>query len=344
MRVICSDRHRLHAPEHDIDGGVAVPLLEAPPRVDQILSALRSDASFTFEEPAEHGMEPIEAIHDVGLISFIREASLSAGDRELFPDSFPHPRLREGMQTTLAVEPEERIGRLGYWCFDTGTPLVAGTYRAALASVDIALTVADNVLAGEKVSYGLCRPPGHHAARSVYGGFCFFNNAAIAAEYVLKRGAERVAVLDLDYHHGNGTQQIFYHRGEVLTVSLHADPRHAFPYFTGYADETGAGAGKGANLNMPLPSGTGDREFLEALDRGLEALTRFSPDVTVVSLGMDTYERDPLGDFRLTTDAYSECGRRVMAAAAPIVVLQEGGYFLPHLGENVLQWLRGALY
>jgi acetoin utilization deacetylase AcuC-like enzyme len=241
------------------------------------------------------------------------------------------------------AEPAERIGRLGYWCFDTGTPIVAGTYEAALAAVDVALSCADLVLAGDSVAYGLCRPPGHHAAHAVYGGFCFFNNAAIAGEYLLQHGAKRVAVLDLDYHHGNGTQQIFYRRGDVLYVSLHADPARAFPYFTGYADETGAGPGRGATFNIPLPPRANDEQYLSALDRGLEVLTRFKAEITVVSLGMDTYDKDPLGDFSLTTRVYRECGRRVAAAAGRLVVLQEGGYYLPDLGENVRQWLRGAI-
>jgi acetoin utilization deacetylase AcuC-like enzyme len=241
-----------------------------------------------------------------------------------------------------AGEPIERIGRLGYWCFDTGTPLVAGTYEAALSAVDVALSCVDLALAGEPVVYGLCRPPGHHAAHSVYGGFCFFNNAAIAAEQLIQRGAERVAVLDLDYHHGNGTQQVFYQRADVLYVSLHGDPARAFPYFTGYADETGAGPGSGFTLNIPLPFGTTDKEYLSALDHALECVTNFAPTITVVSLGIDTYSKDPLGDFSLTTPVYSECGRRVAAAAVPLVVLQEGGYYLPDLGENVRQWLLGA--
>jgi acetoin utilization deacetylase AcuC-like enzyme len=176
----------------------------------------------------------------------------------------------------------------------------------------------------------------------VCGGFCYFNNAAIAAEYVARQTGGRVAVLDVDYHHGNGTQQIFYARSDVLYVSLHADPAYAYPYFVGHADETGSGPGSGTTLNIPLPPGTGDDQYLMALDRALEALIAFTPVATVVSLGMDTYARDPLGDFSLTTSVYYELGRRVGSAASRLVILQEGGYYLPDLGENVRQFLRGA--
>jgi acetoin utilization deacetylase AcuC-like enzyme len=339
LRVVSSERHKLHDPIHDVDGGVAVPQVEVPARAEQILSALGADDSFVLGEPTEHGLGPIEAVHAPGLIEFLRSASPGA---EWFPDTFLHPGLREGMESMLR-EPAASIGRLGYWCFDTGTPIVAGTYEAARSSVDVALTAADLVLSGETVAYGLCRPPGHHAAHGVYGGFCFFNNAAIAAEYLLQRGADRIAVLDLDYHHGNGTQQIFYRRSEVLYASLHADPAQAFPFFTGYASETGSGPGGGATLNVPLPAATTNESYLEALDAVLEVLVRFAPAITVVSLGLDTYARDPLGDFNLTTPVYKDCGRRVAEAARKLVVLQEGGYYLPDLGENVRQWLLGAM-
>jgi acetoin utilization deacetylase AcuC-like enzyme len=341
VRVVHSETHQLHDPLHDVDAGAAVPQVEIPARVERILASLRSDDSFAVSAPTEHGLAPIEAVHAGGLIAFLREAGPGSSRVELFPDTFLHPGLREGMDSTLR-EPAVDIGKLGYWCFDTGTPIVAGTYAAARGSVDVALTAADLALSGERVVYGLCRPPGHHAAHGVYGGFCFFNNAAIVAQYLVDKGAERVAVLDLDYHHGNGTQQIFYRRADVAYASLHADPYRAFPYFTGFADETGAGPGRGATLNIPLPAGVTNEPYLDALDQAVEVLVRFAPAITIVSLGMDTYAQDPLGDFGLTTPVYAECGRRVAAAGASLVVLQEGGYYLPDLGENVRQWLLGA--
>ena len=261
--------------------------------------------------------------------------------REVIPDTVLHPRLRQDMETD-AVEPRDPTGRIGYWCFDTGTPIVEATYRAARAAVDVALTACDLVLGGERATYGLCRPPGHHAAHAVFGGFCYFNNAAIAAEYLVAKTGGKVAVLDLDYHHGNGTQQIFYRRSDVLYVSLHGDPRRAYPYFTGHADETGAGPGRGSTVNLPLAANTSDHDYLSAVGTALESVIRYHPEVIVVSFGVDTYVDDPLGDFNLTTPVYAQCGRTVTAAGHRLVVLQEGGYFLPSLGENVRQFLLGC--
>jgi acetoin utilization deacetylase AcuC-like enzyme len=345
MRVVYSQKHRLHDPEHDVQAGVPVRQLEQPARAERILEALVADGGFDIGPPTEHGTAPIEAVHAPGLIAFLTEAwqawRATAAEPEMFPDTVWHPGLRDGLDSR-SPEPSSPIGRLGYWCFDTGTPIVPGTYEASSSAVDVALTAADLVLGGDRVAYGLCRPPGHHAGHSVYGGFCFFNNAAITADYLVKHTGGKIAVLDLDYHHGNGTQQIFYRRDDVLYVSLHGDPLRAYPYFTGYADETGAGRGRGTNLNIPLPVGTTNDRFLSALDQALEVVTGFAPTLTVVSLGMDTYGQDPLGDFSLTTPVYRETGRRVAGALGPLVVLQEGGYYLPHLGENVRQWLAAA--
>jgi acetoin utilization deacetylase AcuC-like enzyme len=239
-------------------------------------------------------------------------------------------------------EPRFAAGRAGWWGLDTANPLVAGTGGAARAAVDVALTTADLVLGGERAAYGLCRPPGHHAARSMAGGYCFLNNAAIAAEAVTRATGQRVAILDVDYHHGNGTQQIFWRRGDVLYVSLHADPGRQYPFFLGRANETGEGEGSGANLNIPLPAGTDDEAYLAALDRGLEAIAATPGDVVVVSLGFDTYGHDPIGDFALTTAVYHECGRRAAALGRKLAILQEGGYYRPALGANARAWLRGA--
>jgi acetoin utilization deacetylase AcuC-like enzyme len=252
----------------------------------------------------------------------------------------------EGMSAAAIAAIREPVavgGRAGWWGLDSANPILAGTARAARAAVDVALTTADLVLTGERVAYGLCRPPGHHAGRSMAGGYCFYNNAAIVAEALVRRAGGRVAILDLDFHHGNGTQQIFWRRGDVLYVSIHADPDRQYPFFLGRADEIGEGEGSGANLNLPLPAGTDDAAYLVALDRALEALAAFG-DVAavVVSLGFDTYALDPIGDFALTTPVYHDVGRRVAAVGPPLVVLQEGGYHRPSLGENARAWLRGA--
>jgi acetoin utilization deacetylase AcuC-like enzyme len=344
MRVVYSEDHRRHAPKHEVADGRPIGIYEIPDRAETIRAALRADDGFELVEPTEHGAEPITAVHDAAMLAFLEDAWRDwrdAGEAadEVFPDTFPLPAYREGMGQ--GREPRSPRGRIGRWCFDTATPLVEGTYAAARAAVDVALTAADLVLGGEPAAYGLCRPPGHHAARAMFGGYCFFNNAAIAAEEVVRRTGEPVAVLDVDYHHGNGTQQIFYERGDVLYVSLHGDPDRAYPYFSGFAEETGAGAGVGATLNLPLPVRCANEEYLSNLDRGLEAIVSSGAGVVVVSLGIDTYERDPICDLALTTEAYHEAGRRLAALGVRSVVVQEGGYFVPDLGENVRAWLRG---
>jgi acetoin utilization deacetylase AcuC-like enzyme len=344
MRVVHGDEHRRHAPMHEVADGRPIGIYEVPDRAEAIRTALEADGDFEFVAPTEHGVEPITAVHDPAMLAFLEDAWRDwreAGETadEIFPDTFPLPAYREGMGP--GREPRTPRGRIGRWCFDTATPLVEGTYAAARAAVDVALTAVDLVLDGQSAAYGLCRPPGHHAARAMFGGYCFFNNAAIAAEELARRTGEPVAVLDVDYHHGNGTQQIFYERGDVLYVSLHGDPDRAYPYFSGFADETGAGAGAGANLNLPLPLRCANEEYLSNLDRGLEVVASFGANVVVVSLGIDTYERDPICDFALTTEAYAEAGRRLAALRGRAVVLQEGGYYVPDLGENVRAWLRG---
>jgi acetoin utilization deacetylase AcuC-like enzyme len=344
MRVVYSAEHRLHNPEREIVFGVSGPMNESPERAERIRAALADDGGFVFTDPTAHGLGPIEAVHDAGLIWFLERAwhewQPAHSGAELVPDTVLHPALRQGMGP--APEPGSVLGGIGYWAFDTTTPIVAGTYAAARAAVDVALTTADLVLGGERAAYGLCRPPGHHAPRAAFGGYCYFNNAAVAAEYLTRQTTEPVAILDVDYHHGNGTQQIFFARANVLYVSLHADPSREYPYFSGFADETGAADGLGTTLNIPLPAGVTDDQYLAALEPALARVAEFGGSTLVVSLGLDTYVEDPLCDFKLTTSVYHEVGRRVAALGRRLVVLQEGGYFLPRLGENARQWLLGA--
>src|SRR6478752_3344270 len=331
--------------------GLPVPANEVAERAERIRTALEADAGFTTVAPTEHGEAPITAVHDPGLVRFLEVAWSELRAQGivrpfLSADTYPNRAMFEGMSeaavAAMAREPVHAGGRAGFWGLDSAAPLVAGTYDAARAAVDVALTTVDHVLGGETMAYGLCRPPGHHAARSMYGGYCFFNNAAIAAEAITTATGERVAILDVDYHHGNGTQQIFWRRGDVRYVSIHADPQRAYPYFLGRADEIGEGAGVGENLNLPLRAGATNEDYLEATDRAVEAIGASPGSIVVVSLGFDTYGLDPIGDFALTTDAYHEVGRRVAALGRRLVVLQEGGYHRPSLGENARAWLRGA--
>jgi acetoin utilization deacetylase AcuC-like enzyme len=350
MRVVYTPVHLAHDTVTETVMGAAIPANEVAERAERIRAALEADGGFALEKPSEHGDEPLLAVHDPGLVRFVDEAWSAAraqgiGRSTLIADTYPTFRMFEGMiPEFVASRPEtgSAAGRAGWWGLDTANPLVAGTARAARAAVDVALTTVDLVLGGERAAYGLCRPPGHHAGRSMAGGYCFFNNAAIAAEAIARTTGQPVAILDVDYHHGNGTQQIFWRRGDVLYVSLHADPDRQYPFFLGRADEIGEGEGSGANLNIPLPAGTDDEAYLVALERGLEAIAATPGDVIVVSLGFDTYGHDPIGDFALTTAVYHECGRRVAALGRKLVILQEGGYYRPALGANARAWLRGA--
>jgi acetoin utilization deacetylase AcuC-like enzyme len=351
MRVVYTPLHLGHDVVTETVLGQPIPANEVPERAERIRAALLADGGFELLEPTEHGPDPIVAVHDPGLLRFLEEAwpqvrAEAIVRQALMPDTFAVGGLSEGFGAEarqLVREPRTVAGRAGFWGLDSSTPLVAGTYLAARGAVDVALTAVDLILDGaDSAAYGLCRPPGHHAARSMYAGYCFFNNAAIAAESIVRRTGERVAVLDLDYHHGNGTEQIFWRRGDVLYVSIHADPDRQYPYFLGRADETGEGPGAGANLNLPLEAGVDDARYLEVLDRALEAIAATPGSVIVVSLGFDTYGHDPICDFALTTSVYHEIGRRVAALGRRLVILQEGGYYRPALGENARTWLRGA--
>jgi acetoin utilization deacetylase AcuC-like enzyme len=344
--VVSSPEHLRHDPAREVMNGRSIGIYEVPARVESIQTALAADGRFEARSPQPHGMAPIEAVHDAGLVAHLAEAwsravSETEGLTEVMPDTFLHPGLREGMEP--AEPPEGAIPSLGAWVFDTATPLVEGTYAAARAAVDVALTGLELVLGGERSVYALCRPPGHHAARRVYGGYCYFNNAAIAAQAARGSGASRVAILDVDYHHGNGTQQIFYDRGDVFYASLHADPQRAYPYYTGAATETGAGSGKGGNLNLPLAEAIDDEAYLAALDQAIAAVDTFDPGVVVVSLGLDTYRLDPIADFTITTEGYTAHGRRIADLDRPTLVVQEGGYHVPDLGTNVRAFLLGLL-
>jgi acetoin utilization deacetylase AcuC-like enzyme len=261
------------------------------------------------------------------------------GTREVVPDVFYRPALRDKMSP--GREPESINGRVGYWCFETTTPLTEGTYEAARGAVVTALTATAMVLAGERAAYGLCRPPGHHASSSLYGGYCFFNNAAIAAHHVAATTGTKVTVLDVDYHHGNGTQQIFYDRDDVQYVSLHGDPARAYPYSVGFADETGTGRGLGHNINVPMPLRADDDLYASALATALERIRAFGPSLLIVSLGLDTFVTDPISDLAVTTEGMGRCGALVSQLGIPTVVLQEGGYDVAALGANAQSWLVG---
>ena len=349
--VIHSDAHLAHAGLIELASGVEIPCFESPERIVAIEAALEAAGGFAFEEPAAHGRKPILAVHDEAMVDVFEHAwnDAQAGganpSRPWFPDVFLVEAYGERM--ALGGMPAGAHHRLGAYLFDTATPIVAGTWPAALAAVDVAVTAAERVVAGAPLAYGLCRPPGHHAAHAMLGGSCYFNNAAIVAEWLRgEGGARKVAILDIDYHHGNGTQQIFWERDDVLYLSLHADPARAYPYFSGYAAESGAGDGAGLTRNWPLAVRTGLDGYAVALAEALRMIVAFAPDAPIViSAGFDTFERDPIGDLALRTGDYLEIGHLIAGLGMPMIVLQEGGYAIDALGDNavaLLTGLRGA--
>ena len=341
MRVVWTDLHHRHSPKLEINLGHPIPTYERPDRAETIRRELEGDQRFSFTGLVEHGRAPIEAVHARGLIDWLETAWVEmharTGRDEFAPEAMLHTGLRRGMGDVRP--PDGAAAAFGYWCYETATPVVEGTYVAARASVDVALTAAEIVLAGEKSAFGLCRPPGHHAAADVFGGFCFFNNAAVVANHVATTTGTKVTVLDVDYHHGNGTQQIFYERDDVQFVSLHGDPVRAYPWFVGHADETGAGRGRGSTVNYPLPAETPDDVYVDRLADACARIAAFGPSLLVVSLGVDTYWNDPISDLALTTDGYRRCGEVLAGLGIPTVVLQEGGYDIEAIGRNVHAWL-----
>ncbi len=342
MKVVYSPEHKKLDPIYSVEAGVQASPSDVPDRAEAILQALDADGGFAIQGPTEHGLDPITALHDPDLVAFLETAwdrwTAEGHTQPLYPDTLMHRSLRDGMGPVR--EPDTTLARMGYWCFETFTPIVEGTYSAARAAVDVGLTGADVLLGGEPIVYGLCRPPGHHVGPRVFGGSSYLNNAAIAVERLVEETGEPVAVLDLDYHHGNGTQQLFYERDDVLYVSLHGDPVRAWPYFSGHADEKGAGSGEGATRNYPLPAGCADESYMTTLEEALDVIAHHGAQRLVVSLGFDTYRLDG-EDFELTNAAFHAIGGRVADTGHPILVLQEGGYYVPHLGRNAVQWLRG---
>jgi acetoin utilization deacetylase AcuC-like enzyme len=342
--MVDADRHRGHEPPDEIESSGLQTPFEHPGRADAIHDTLAADHRFSLIEPTRRDATPIEAVHDPGLVRFLERAWADyqvrhPGTHDVVPDVFAMPGLVDGIgdfPSRSVIDHE-----LGRWCFETTTPITEGTYDAARSAVDIALMATDAVLAGDRTAYGLCRPPGHHAPTGLYGGYCFFNNAAVAAHHAASTTGTKVTVLDVDYHHGNGTQQIFYGRDDVQYVSLHGDPARAYPYVTGYADECGAGRGTGANLNLPLAAGIDDDGYLHALEGALEAISAFGPGLVVVSLGVDTFHNDPISDLAITTDGFRRQGGRVAELGLPTGVLQEGGYDVAAIGDNVRAWLMG---
>lgn len=339
MKTVYSPAHLGHAGYFELGGGSLSPGFEKPVRAEYIRARVEAVGLGPIVPPAEHGLAVAEKVHTKPYLDFLAEAwdLWTAMDRHhpAIPMTWPVPGLRAD------VPPTTIEGLLGFYSFDAGAPFVAGTYWAIRGSLDCALTAVSLVGDGERAAFALCRPPGHHAGSRFMGGYCYVNNAAVAAQAFLERGAKRVAILDVDYHHGNGTQEIFYGRGDVLVLNLHGDPLTEYPFFLGHADERGVGAGEGFNVNYPLPFGTTWETWGAALDDACAKVAAYAPDALVVSLGVDTFEKDPISNFRLVTDDYPKIGRRIAKLGLPTAVIMEGGYAVAEIGVNAVGVLTG---
>jgi acetoin utilization deacetylase AcuC-like enzyme len=340
----CPD-HSGHAPAHQFDGGghVIEPYPEVPGRIDAILRALGTLAELR-QAPACSD-DALLAVHDAGMLEVLREAytrhrAETGRIGPVVPDTMNLGRGPRPAGGSPRRPPRALLGRLGWYAFDAQTPITEGTWQAARGAASCAIAAAAAVAAGAPLAYAAIRPPGHHAGPDFYGGYGFLNNAALAARALLP-SRDRVAILDVDYHHGNGTQEVFYEDPHVLYVSLHADPDHAYPYYWGRADETGAGPGVGSTRNFPLPLGTAEPEYLAALDQAIATVRAFAPGALVVSLGTDVYEGDPVGTFALSFGAFARIGERMARLRLPTVVVNEGGYSLSGIGTCVRRFFDG---
>jgi acetoin utilization deacetylase AcuC-like enzyme len=333
MRAFFDSRQFAHAPAYEIHNGRLEPCADLPSRAEQILAALGGA-----EPPEDQGEAPLLRVHPQDYIDFLKAAydewRAAGREAEAIPYAFPAVRRR-----TL---PLDRIdAKLGRYAYDTCTPIVAHTWLSAYWSAQSALSAARVVLEGERTAFALCRPPGHHAGADYFGGYCFLNTAAIAAEAALAAGKRKIAILDIDYHHGNGTQDIFWRRGDVLFVSIHADPATDYPFYWGHADETGEGEGEGATLNLPLPRGTEMPEFSRALDVALDRIAAYAPDLLICSYGADTFAGDPISHFLIETADYTQIASRIASLSLPTLIIMEGGYAVDALGTNVAAFLDG---
>ncbi|THD71578.1 histone deacetylase family protein [Thalassobius vesicularis] len=339
MQTFFSEEHRKHFPQAELSGGQFVTPYERPSRVEYILRRLNERGFDTPIAPQTPDMTVLRGLCDPGYLEFLETcwdewvAEGMAG--EIIAGNFPARRMQ------ISRPPRNIDGKVGYYSLASETAITAGTWEAALSSMASAQAAQRAVAAGARAAFALCRPPGHHATADMYGGYCFINNAAIVAQMFRDQGAGRVAVLDIDFHHGNGTQDIFYGRGDVFFASLHGAPEDAFPYYLGYADETGAGDGEGANVNYPMAPGTPYAPWAEALEDALARIRAYGAEALVVSLGVDAYKDDPISFFKLDSPDFMDAGRRIAKLGLPTVFCMEGGYAIEAVGINTVNVLEG---
>lgn len=339
MKTVFSPRHLGHSSQLELVAGAIVPGFELPSRPQFVAERIRAVGLGPILEPAVHDLSTAAKVHRQDYLDFLPTVwdrwTAEGRSGTALPFTWPTRGLRGD------VPPNFIDGLLGYYSFDAGAGFVEGSWDAIKSSHDVALSAAAIVQAGERAAFALCRPPGHHAGAAFAGGYCYINNAAVAAQWLRDNGARSVSILDVDYHHGNGTQEIFYSRADVQVLNLHADPMQEYPYFLGHADEQGTDEGKGFNLNYPMPFGTAWKDWSASLDDACTRLTAYAPDVVVVSLGVDTFEKDPISKFRLKTEDFPKIGARIAALRLPTLFVMEGGYAVEEIGVNAVGVLAG---
>ncbi len=348
MKTFHNPHHTGHVGRFEMFRGRLVPCHEVPARLDHVLDELRRRPLGALETPTvgDAALDvAVARVHSTRYLDFLASAwtewvamDPANAQRDALPSIWPLPN-RHGFRTD--VLPHNFAARLGLFSFDSGSPLTAGTWAAARGGAACALAAAQELLAGRRSAFALSRPPGHHAGPDFFGGYCFLNNAAIAAQALRDGGLERIAVLDVDYHHGNGTQTIFYERADVLTISIHGDPATEYPFFLGHANERGAEVGEGFNFNLPLPRGAGFGDWRQTLDHALQAVADFGAQALVVPMGLDTFEGDPISGFTLRSADYFAVGEALAGAGLPTVFTFEGGYAVAEVGVNAVNLLEG---
>ena len=343
MLTFYNEHHAQHRGRHEMFRGELVPCFEKPERADMVVAEFGRRGLGQIVTPHGVPLVSLERIHTPRYLHFLRSAwsdwlaldPANAG-KDAFPSVWPIRSMRAD------IEPDNFAARMGLYSMDSGTPLTAGTWIAAKTGADCAVNAAHALRLGERGTFALTRPPGHHAGADFFGGYCFLNNAALAAQHLLDDGAGKVGILDIDYHHGNGTQSIFYSRSDVLFTSIHADPRSEYPFYLGHADETGEGAGAGCNMNLPLAAGSSTGAVVRRAGNGLhQAGQRTAPEALVVSLGVDTFAGDPLSHFALQSADFLRIGERIAHLGLPTVFVLEGGYAVGEIGINVVNVLEG---
>ncbi len=348
MKAFFSEEQLLHTPRQFMRLGRICAPTDLPSRAESLRGTLAA-RGIAVETPPDYGRSPLADVHSPDYLDYLENAyarwralempGVEPGE-EVLPNLSPYHNGRVEQPRRSPCPSPSVVAQTGYYLSDLSCPIGPHTWRSALRSTHSAVAAADHAAGGGGFAYALCRPSGHHAHRDRAGGFCYLNSSAAAASR-LRQTRSRVAVLDVDAHHGDGTQQIFYLRPDVMTISVHADPAGYYPFYTGYAHERGHGAGEGCNLNLPLPHGSGNAAFLQALDQAMAALAAYAPEALVLALGFDTYKDDPISVLRLDMDAYRQIGARVAALGLPTVIVQEGGYMVQAIGPALDAFLQG---